>query len=200
MCLYKGLGPDALYMAAAVNSGGRNHELYRYTESGGLEILTESLMDDDSPSAWGSNPSQLTVFDGRLFFAALVFPEGSELFWYNGTGVPELVADTNPQGSFFPLWLLPVHGAMFMQGYMNLDIREELYRMLAVEGSLLVPPSAPALYASLYDFRGSKPRHLTLYQNDTLVFIATQGPDSDDRFQDTEYLFQLDLRNTSAGP
>lgn len=112
VCRFQGLGPDALYFRA-FGSSPFSRELFRYTGSG-----VPVLVSDEVPFREDLfNPTQLTVFEGRLFFAASSVDVGEELWWFDGASAPRLVANLNPRTerptSASPDGLLPTPFGLF---------------------------------------------------------------------------------------
>lgn len=87
LCRYEGLGPDALYMSVIV-ADGTSRELYRYLGAGVPELVMGSTV-----FVVPLNPKHLTVFDGRLFFAASDVNTGQELYWHNGVDLPSMIPE-----------------------------------------------------------------------------------------------------------
>ena len=78
--------------------------------------MPELVADLQPGQLQGGDPQELTVFDGRLFFVANSFFEGDELWWYNGTGVPQMVQDLLPgPGGSSPQYMVSTAVGLFMR-------------------------------------------------------------------------------------
>lgn len=95
MCAYG----DSLYFAA--DDGEHGFELWRYSDNTSPQVL-EMVIDINThvtPPGWDpehhANPSDLTVFDGKLYFSADDGFHGTELWCHDGTNT-YMVADIWP--------------------------------------------------------------------------------------------------------
>ena len=89
--VFEVLGSTAFFAATSTNSGV---ELWR---TDGIDFSTFEAA-DVRPGVIGSNPTELTAFDGALYFAA-DGPVGVELYRYAGFGPATLVQDIYPEAS-----------------------------------------------------------------------------------------------------
>jgi ELWxxDGT repeat protein len=84
-----------LYFSA--EDGTNGEELWKYDPTDGPDGTT-SLVDDIRDGSSSSSPSDLTVFDGVLYFRADDGTNGEELWKYDGESPPSMVADAMPGG------------------------------------------------------------------------------------------------------
>src|SRR5690349_2438257 len=117
-----------------------------------------SLVQNMNPAS-AANPHEFTVFNGKLYFIANGNDStGGELYQYDGTGMPTLVADLNPsvfqyglkQSSFTNIHFPVLNGKMFMEA----DDDVTGFELYSYNGS-----GAPTLVADLetQDLSGSGP-------------------------------------------
>lgn len=184
-CTVTNNGQQTVYFAAY---GGSDigTELFRYTGTGAGELVA-----DIEPGSWSSNPSDLTSFDGRLFFAAQTFAQGRELYWYNGTGVPSMVADLYPgPGSSAPRELAAWPRGLFFQAAPRYQWTQ-LYVVSNTTANSPQPELELVLPASSGWF---KPESVLQVSNDTIVLSASSSPGG--FFQ----LISLDVTQKNATP
>lgn len=166
-CTVTNNGQQTVYFAAY---GGSDigTELFRYTGTGVGELVA-----DIEPGSWSSDPSDLTSFDGRLFFSAQTFSQGRELYWYNGTGIPSMVADLYPgPGSSAPRELAVWPRGLFFQA----QPRSQWTQLYVVSNTTDRSPQAElelVLPASSGWFR---PEGVVQVSNDTIVLAASRSP------------------------
>ncbi len=87
---------------------GDNFELWTF------DGTTASLVEDISTYSFGSSPSYMAEFDGKLYFAASDDAGDTELWAFDGVNT-FLVADTNPLGSSYPRDLVVFDGKLYFE-------------------------------------------------------------------------------------
>ena len=71
---------------------------------------------DINPGSGDSNPSYLTVFNNELYFRADDGTNGNELWKYDGTNAPSMVANINPgSGGSYPDYLTVFNNELYFQ-------------------------------------------------------------------------------------
>ncbi len=81
---------DAIYFAGDT-AGNNNTQLYKYDTASGITSLVYEI----NPGG-RANPKLGTVYNSRLYFVATTSTTGSELWEYDGTKPPSLIADIYP--------------------------------------------------------------------------------------------------------
>ena len=71
---------------------------------------------DINPGSGGSNPESLTVFNNELYFRAYDATNGEELWKYDGTNAPSMVANINPgSGDSYPSGLTVFNNELYFR-------------------------------------------------------------------------------------
>jgi ELWxxDGT repeat protein len=156
-----------LYFAASGPStvGGPGRELYRFDGN------AVSLVEDINPGNASSNPSGLTVFEGKLYFAATHAATGRELYEYDGTTFKsyelnmsgdtfEPLSVSNPQNE-----LIEFNGKLYFAGEQSAATGIELFSFDPASGI----KSAATIEAGPGD---SRPGEFAVYDG-ALYFAAT---------------------------
>jgi len=109
-----------------------------------------------------SNPADITVFNGEVYFTAFTPGTGRELWKLNAAGVQVLVADIHPTGSSDPAELTVFNNELFFTAYTPAHGRE-LWKLDAAGTASLV--------VDVFANGSSNPTDLTVYNN-ALYFAA----------------------------
>jgi len=156
-----------LYFKA--NDGEHGEELWVYDPQA-EQSTTPSLVADIIPDSGGSDPDGITVFEGKLYFAAYSENFGREFFEYdpaNPDVAPVLVADINPGAEGSDPGGLTVHGGKLFFIASDGVLGRELYTYDSIAGASLVADIRPGE-------RGSNPSRFTEFDN-RLFFRAHNG-------------------------
>ena len=94
------LANGTLYFSASDGTNGQ--ELWRINSSGQAEMVEDAIPGGGINASGGSNPENMTSFDGTLYFQATDGVNGSELWRVNGSGQAEMVEDAIPGGGINP--------------------------------------------------------------------------------------------------
>ena len=80
-------------------------------------MATHSMVEDIGSGSYNSSPSELTVFNDKLYFQAYDTANGSELWEYDGFNPPFLVADiaSGSSGSY-PSDFIVFNGKLYFIG------------------------------------------------------------------------------------
>ena len=73
------------------------------------------MVADINPGSGGSNPYSLTVFNNELYFGADDGTNGIELWKYDGTNTPSMVADISSTGSSSPGGFTVLNNELYFQ-------------------------------------------------------------------------------------
>jgi ELWxxDGT repeat protein len=168
---------DRLFFSA--DDGAHGRELWAYDAATGEATLAANINPDHAvPYVAHSEPSGLTVFDDRLFFAASDGERGWELWAYDAaTGEAVLAADVNAgglrssEGNSFPSDLTVYDGRLFFAAVGDHEepgaFDRELWAYDATGEATLVTDIRPGPF-------GSAPSHLRVYDG-RLFFRADDG-------------------------
>jgi ELWxxDGT repeat protein len=151
-----------LYFSAidGAHDGAHGYELWSY------DGTTASLVADIYSGAYHSFPEWLTVYNGKLYFAANDGTNGNELWSYDGT-TASLVADIRSYGgSSNPAWLTVYNGKLYFAAR-DVTNGNELWSYDGTTASLVAD-----IYSGAYN--SSNPRWLTVFNN-SLFFNADGG-------------------------
>ncbi len=156
---------DAFYFSARDESNYR--KLWRVTGSMTLEKMIDAAGQEIL------EPESLTVFEERLFFSALDFEFGRELWQCDGTKDGTFrISDINTAGDAAPRELTPMGDALYFTATDLALSREEAGREL-----WRYTDTAPELAANILPgTNDSDPVLLTPVSNDKLFFAACNAP------------------------
>jgi len=184
---------DKIYFVAYgdnTTDGAVGTELYVYNPADGKTTLVSDLYAGIN----GSNPGDLTVLDGKLYFAATATDGmgvniGRELFVIdpNAGGDPALVADlsTDPGGAV-PDELTVLDGKLYFAAYGNNatdgDVGRELYVLDPSNGEITLLPEA-------YTGSGSSNPHELTVLDGKLYFAATGNNATDGNVGEEFYVY-----------
>jgi len=144
---------------------------YRAFRSGlGVELWrfdgTSQTPIDMFPGSGSSYPQHFIVYNGLLYFNACGTPnQGTELWRYNGTGMPTEAARIYPNNGSSPENMAVYQGCLYFSAYDGIHGRE-LWRYDGTQASLMADIVPGGQYSS------SNPSSLTVYR-DKLYFCAT---------------------------
>ena len=121
---------------------------------------------------WQQLPCNLTVFNNELYFRADDGTNGDELWKYDGTNAPSMVADTNSgSGSSYPAHLTVFNNELYFRAY-DISNGHELWKY---DGT-----NAPGMVADIFPGSGNSDiGDLTVFNNE-LYFRADDGTNGDE--------------------
>lgn len=181
---------NELFFRAGINNG---YQLYSYDpEISKISLISDTIFPNNS-----EYPSGLSVLNDELFFSANTIQYGTELYVYDGAGVPKRISDLLPGKRSGVLYNLhpdfKKQDKCFFKDriyFIGVDTQSVLNTMLCGY-NILNGTSAPVLSAS------GGPQHLSILTelavyNNTLFFSAS------DSFNINDELWQYDGINPPA--
>jgi ELWxxDGT repeat protein len=180
---------NELYFGASDEIHGQ--ELWKY------DGTTVSMVADIEPGSNGSQPAasritDLQVYNGELYFSAYDAPNGDELWMYDGTNAPSMVANINPgYNSSFPRTLTVFNNELYF-GATDGIYGHELWKYNGTNLSMVVDMNPQRMDDRHNWFsNGSFPFIIAVFNNE-LYFTGTT--DWDNRLSE---LWKTDGINTS---
>jgi ELWxxDGT repeat protein len=149
-----------LYFSAYSSTYTEGYELWKIDPASNTPTLI-----DINPGGGSSSPSNFTLVNGTLFFAANNETSGTELWKLDAAGNPVLI-DINPGGSSSPSNLIDVNGTLFFVANNDTSSRE-LWKILPTDTAATLIDIYPGINAS-------NPSNL-INVNGTLFFVADDG-------------------------
>ena len=121
LAYYKGM-----LVFSADNNDGKGVELYKY------DVVTKvtSLVYDINPGSSSSGPTGFAVYRSKIYFSANDGTHGSELWVWDGTSNPYMLADIDSGGatsSSYPVALTVWNGSLYMNA-LNSKVGTELFK------------------------------------------------------------------------
>ena len=184
-----------LYFAADNGENGRELFVSDGTAEGTQLLVDLRPGDSDYGYVYGSNPSDLTEFNDKLYFAADNGESGTELFVSDGTAEgTQLLTDLRPgsNDNYYysyaygsnPSDLTEFNGKLYFAADNGENGRELFVSDGTAEGTQLVADLAPLVSSfSSYGYAsGSNPDDLTVVNNE-LFFSAINGAVGDELFK-----------------
>ena len=127
------------------------------------------LLHDIYTGSTGSMPENFTVYNSKLYFSATNAANGKELWVYDGTNTPYLVADIEPGGGSNPSHLIAFNGMLIFSAS-TVDSGFELYGYTDYD-----PMGTPFMIADINNGPSSSmPEFMTVF-NGRLYFTANDG-------------------------
>ena len=168
-----------LYFQA--NDGTNGVELWRINTSGFAEMVEDNIPGGGiNPFGANAYPTNLTNVGGTLYFSAVSFLSGRELWRINALGIAEIVEDAVPGGgiragssSSYPANLTNVNGTLYFAAHGGANIGNELWRINTAGVAVLVEDSVPG-GGIQPGYASSNPANLTDVGG-TLFFSADDG-------------------------
>lgn len=165
-----------LYFKA--NDGSTGTELWKSNGTTGGTVAVA----DTNPGTLNFNPSNLTVFNSKLYFSGLVTATvGSEIFSYNGTAITN-AADIKPgTGSSSPGFIIPFNGNLYFRAQEAITTTYRLYKLTpsntysVLDNTNLAGTSAAVLGSTLLFSGGTVAGNTQLYSTDgtTVSLVKT---------------------------
>jgi ELWxxDGT repeat protein len=149
-----------LYFSAYSSTYTEGYEIWKIDPASNTPTLI-----DINPGGGSSSPSNFTLVNGTLFFAANNETSGTELWKLDAAGNPVLI-DINPGGSSSPSNLIDVNGTLFFVANNDTSSRE-LWKILPTDTAATLIDIYPGINAS-------NPSNL-INVNGTLFFVADDG-------------------------
>ncbi len=177
-----------LYFAA--NDGENGNELFVSDGTAeGTQLLVDLYPGSNQYGSYSSYPSNLTEFDGKLYFTANDGENGNELFVTDGTAEgTQLVADINPgtsndgySNSSYPSNLTEFDGKLYFTANNRENGNELFVTDGSTEGTQLVADINPGI--SNYSYPNNSFASSLTVVGDELFFAADNGESGTELFK-----------------